>query len=286
MNRLYKRVFSYFIIAFCTYSTVYSQFSLPKVLADTIKYSKECRKIVASGMTQRKDICYILRDGKVTTDKYTDRIVKFNKNGSISECIYLDKDSRKKAIVVYEYYDNGMPKSEGEYHPTGEMLKRTIYKYDVEMQLREKSTVDQYGYVLTKTTYALNSEANRLTEKTYPFPSAVDVKHIWLYDNVTSGKLISHVKFHGETEMRFKRNFIYEKGLLVKEQYINPAGKNAFYLEYIYNHEGVLERIDKVLLDGSRLKNAVYDYQNGLLTGEIIYDRYGKMESYYKYIYE
>lgn len=264
-----------------------AQFMLPKVAADMVVYNKACRLITSAGYSQRKDIKYIINDNKVTAEKYNDRIVKFNKEGKVIECVYLYKSSRRKAIVVYEYYSNSLPKSETEFHPTGEMLKRTEYKYNIEYQLTEKSTIDQYGYVLNKIKYSVDLEENRLTEKKYPFPEVVAEKNIWIYDDLNTGKQVSHTKLDGETVLKFKRDFVYDKQQLIKEEYTNPAGQKAFFLEYTYNTRGLLVQVEKVLLNGTRLKNAVYKYnEKDLITGEIKYDRYGKIVSYYKYSYE
>jgi hypothetical protein len=266
---------------------ILAQFTIPKVPAEVKTYKEECLKIKASGVKQRSDIKYIINEGKVTTEKYKDKQVKFGDDGEIKEFIYIDKDGREKAIVLFDYYKNGLPKSETEFHPTGELLKRTEYIYNYEGQLLEKKVIDQYEFVQNKVEYLLDESAQTLTEKLFAAPQMVTEKNLWVYSNINTGKLIKNEKYDGETLLMYRRIFVYENSLLKQEEYYNPAGQKAFYLEYSYDPKNNLAEIEKVLLNGTRLKNAVYQYSTeGLLLGKIEYDRNGKMTSYYKYSYE
>ena len=147
--------------------------------------------------------------------------------------------------------------------------------------------MDQYGNIIKKIQYTIDVVNNTVIEKVYPFPNVVMEKNVWVYSSLLDGKLIQHEKYDGETVLKFKRSLTYKNDQLIREEYYNPAGNKAFYLEYTYNTKNLLSQIEKVLLDGTRLKNAIYQYNSvGLLIGEIDYDRYGKMQSYYKYSYE
>ena len=85
----------------------------------------------------------------------------------------------------------------------------------------------------------------------------------------------------------FKRNFFYQNNLLKRDKYYNPAGNKAFYLEYTYDNNQQVILVEKVKLDGQRLKNIENQYNaNGLLIGKIEYNAKGGFLTYYKYTYD
>jgi hypothetical protein len=259
---------------------------MPKVPAEQAKYFTEIERIINSGFLVRKDFKYDILEGKVTTEKHNDRVIKFYPNGTLKEMVYIDESSRKVAIVVFDYHKNKLPGAESEFHPSGELLKRNDIKYQ-EGVISEETTIDQYGYVIKRTEYSIIRETNTLVERTYGAPQMITEKDVWIYSSIDNGHLTWHEKYDGEHVLRFKRNIIYENGKIKWEQYYNPAGNKAFMLEYTYDAMGFLSLIEKVLPDGTRLKNAVYQYNSlGLITGKISYNRLGKIRSYYKYAYE
>ena len=284
---MYLRALTVSILLFFLPSMyLHAQLSLPKVPAERTRYDDDKQLIKRSEYIVRNDIRYIIKEGMVTTEKFNDRVVKFYPNGNIKEMVYVDQVGRKKAIMVCEYYPDGLPGSESEFHPTGELLKRTEFKYENGF-LKEKTVIDQYGYVITRTTYEINTGRNEVVERIYGAPQMVTEKNVYVYSDFYSGKLLRHEKYSGEDIFQFKRHLIYSKDVLLKEEYYNPSGNKAFYLEYFYDTNNQLTEIEKVLLDGTRLKNTRYQYNDsGLITGKINYDRKGKMIAYYKYSYE
>lgn len=285
MFKIRTLLFVAIFYSFCT--NLHAQFSTPKVAADTTLYYSECRLIIESGVMQRNDFKYIIRDGKVTSERYKERIVQFDELGRIKEFLYLDEQGRKKAIIVFSYYSNSLPKSESQFHPTGEMLSHTNYSYNSNLELTEKVRNDQYGNVIDKVVYESKEDDNTITEKKYPYPNAVSEKNIWVYDNKSVGRITEHLKFNGESDFLFKHTYIYEDGKLIKEVYTNPAGNLAFYLEYTYDIYGNIVEIEKVKTNETRLKNAIFNYNTAkLLLGKITYDRNGQLSAYYKYEYK
>lgn len=263
-----------------------AQFALPKVAADTPQYNAECIMIVKSGIKKRYDYTHPIRNNQASTQNYKEREVSFDNTGRIKEYLYLDEDSRKKAIITFEYYPNGLPKTETQFYPTGEMLTQTKYIFNSESDLKEISKIDQYGYVISKTIFSTNNETHTITEKKHPYPQVVSDKDIWTYSDLKAGHLVKHTKYKNNNELQFTRTLVYKNNKIEKEIYTNPAGNVAFFLEYTYNNNMQVIEIEKVLLDGSRLKNTLFNYNSaGLIIRKINYDRYGNLESYYTYQY-
>jgi hypothetical protein len=279
-------VFVFFAFIVCV-NNLSGQFSTPIVPADTAKYIHECNLLKNAGVSIRKDYKYKVIDGKVTSEEHIDRVVKFSEDGRLQEFVYVDEQGRKQAIVTFDYYTNGLPKAEGQYHPTGELLKHTNYKYSYEGYLEGKSTIDQYGYVLTQEYYSIDENENTIIEKKYSSPQLVSERNKWVYSDLKNGKPLQHEKYNGESILMYKRNFLYEGDQLIREVYYNPAGNKAFYLEYTYDDNKNVLQIEKVRLDGRRFKNTDFKYNaQGILVGKIEYNATGGFLTYYKYTYE
>lgn len=60
----------------------------------------------------------------VLGESYTEKVVKYFADGRPKEIVHYDKTGRKISILIFSYDANGLPQSETEFHPTGEVLQK------------------------------------------------------------------------------------------------------------------------------------------------------------------
>ncbi len=262
-----------------------AQFTVPVVKADMYEYKDVNYRLARAGVKVREDVYYYLNEGKVTTENYITREVKFHSDGSLKEIINLNPEKEIQSIVVFYYNKERLPVREVELIPTGELIGRVDYKY-LNQQLREKIVFNKNEYIISKTLYDIYPENNYYEERLYFSPDSVLEKNTYYYSDLDTGRLIRHQHFIGDSQLEYEKTLSWKKGVLVQEEYVDNAGEFVFFLDYYYDVNGYLSLVEKVLKGNKKLYARQYKYNKyGNIYGKIEFDSGGRMKNYYKYNY-
>ncbi len=264
-----------------------AQYVFPKLPVESKELKIESDKIIQAGYKLKQDIRYEIYDGKVTSNKYSEKETEFNEKGKIKEVVIKDKTGRTKVILIYLYDSNGFPKRITKFHPTGDILGRFEFKYDTKGFLFERAEYDQYDFIVQKIIYQRNISENTITERYYNSPEMVTKTLVWKYSDLFSGRLLSVSEFEGESTLKIRKDLIYEGDKLMKEHFINRDGNIIYYHSYTYDTSGNISEIKKDLPMGTSYNHLTSQYNSkGLISGEIKYGQKGNMKTYYKFIYQ
>lgn len=274
------------LISVFIYTELQAQFIFSKTPVEAINLSKQSKQIADKGLRYRQDILYVLQEGKVAANNYVEKTTEFNAEGKIKEVLITDKTRRIRVAFIYSYTANGLLKRITKFHPTGDVLGRYEFKYDKMGFLLEKTEYDQYDYVLQKVIGEVNQTEKTFTEKYYKSPEMVTKTIVSKYTDLHNGQLTSITEYVGEEHFRLKSEYIYEKDLLHRIQFIGRHGGVIYFHEYNYNAQGLYTEIKMILPGGVSFPVNTRQYSNGLLSGEILYEGKGEISSYYKFSYK
>ncbi len=280
INRL---IFFLFLLAS---TQAFCQFSLPKAPAEMTTYLQEAELVKKSGLLIRRDLRYKIQEGMVLSESYVEKVVKFYADGKPKEIVHYDQTGRKISILIFSYHASGLPQSETEFHPTGEVVQKTTYQYENNYLVRELC-FDAYGNTIYQTIFEKPEPGQSIVERTYLAPGMVTQKDSWTYSSADTGKLIRHTQYEGETNLKFTSELFYSDNKLQREEF--SKDKSALYrvLEYVYDLAGNASEVNLILPDGTKLPYRIFQYRpDGMISGKIEYDGKGKMISYMKYQYE
>lgn len=283
-----SRYFIIFTLTVLFYSSnIYSQ-SYPIVPADMIQIRKEMKAVAAADVYSKSEWNYVINEGKVTTNKYKSRVIKFDKLGRIIEIIKLSPKGENQSVIVCKYDNNNYPVQETEFLTTGEMIGRTKYTYDSKGRLKDITWLNGFEFIVNRKTFDIDENKDIVTEWQYYSPDSVSGKTNYLYTNLLNGVVIKQNNYSGDHQL--ENSIVYHRDtsqIIIKEEIRDASEKLVCYHNYQYSKKGLLQQIVVQLPNNAIVPKYVYDYDDdGLLAGILEYDERGNIIDYKKYTYE
>jgi hypothetical protein len=282
-----------FLYAFFLWSTIYASVFQVKaqeyvvVPADKVEYYKHHSDITHAGVRYKTDWTYIISDGNVTTDKYKERIHKFDTQGRLVETTYLDRRGNKESIALYSYRSDGLPLEYTTYSPMGELLRKRTYTYDTLGHLNEVVFYSGDIYIISKIRFEVDIGKRCVFQRNLFSPDSVASKTVYYYSDLNSGFLKEIWEYRGEDDLLHKIHITYlDNAKIETEEWLDARDKILYYVKYDYNPKGWLTSKKRLYTSGRRIKMADFNYTpKGLILGEIVYNRNGEIVRYSKYSY-
>lgn len=265
---------------------LYPQYDLPKTIAEKDNYYDQIREISSKGVKKKISWNYNIVDGNVTSGEYKDLVIEYDTEGKIFEMRKLDMKGNIYSIVIFKYNVKKLPVLKTEFLPEGQMIRRTIYKYDMDDCVSEIIEYNEYEYIIGKTIYQKETDIQCVTETVYFSPDSISEVNRYCYSSMTDGDLISLKKYKYGTIHMYTRSIVRENKMIKEEVHYQPVGTVAFRLIYIYSHLGRNTEVIKEF--PGDIKQTLYRYRyddHGNLTGYIKYSDNGNVLEYYKYSY-
>jgi hypothetical protein len=289
MNTIFTFRFieSYILVLIMCLVNIHAQ-DYPIVPADMPAYLNETKEISSEGINTRTDWRYVLQDGKVTTNKHIERVLKFDELGRIKEIMNIDPQGENKSVIIFRYDKRNLPVLETEFLPTGELLGKTKYTYDTKGILKDITWLNSYEFVYDRFSFDINDTTGLVTEWHFYSPDSVKQKIEYYYSDPLQGFITRQRIYIGENKLQ--NTIIWNRDstkCLLNKEFRDPQGKIEYYLEYHYNTSGKVMQVMRVFPNGSKLKNFEYNYEDaGLKTGEIEYNQKGEIVAYLKFSYD
>jgi hypothetical protein len=278
---------SFILLTILNLFTISAQMG-PRVPADMPFYQKEMNSISKADVYSKTEWNYVISEGKVTTDNYKEKIIKYDKLGRIVEIMKINQKGENSSVIIFRYDGRNLPLQETEFLPTGEMIGKTKYTYDPKGRLTDITWLNSFEFIINRKVYDLDASASRITEWQYYSPDSVTSKTEYFYSNPENGVLLRQNNYNGESRLINSIIFIRDSTQIVlKEEIRDASQKLACYSEYQYNKNGQLQQVITIFPDKKKVPQFIYNYdEDGLLSGKIEYNQKGEMIEYKKYIYE
>ena len=276
----------YILLTLVSSSLLYAQ-SFPKVPADYLQYHHELDIRVRTSTNSCTEWKFVIYNGHVTSQKYKDRVTKYDRSGRIKEIETVDAHGRNTSIKVFKYDKRGLPQMETEFMPTGELLGKTLYTYDPAGNLKDVTWYNGNEYIISKTEYVVDSTAGTVTERKLFSPDSVNEKTVYFYSDLKNGRVEKEQHYSGENRLHQTIVYDYNDSNKIEEaEFINPLGKATSKREYHYDTKGMLQEMVRLYPNGDMIKEFDFNYSgSGLLYGQLEYDQHGGMVRYCKYTY-
>jgi hypothetical protein len=282
-----RYLFKFLLLTTFCHALVHAQ-EYQKVQADMHNYLLNMKTIVTAGVQSRTDWQYIIQNGNLTTDCFKERVLKYDIRGRIKECENIDKNGIIQSILVFRYDNQNLPVMETEFMPTGEMIAKTKYTYDLKGRLQDITWLNNNEFIIRKNTYEIDENAKSITERQFTSPDSVVKKTTYIYTDLNNGLIREEWSYKGENILDFKKIVNQNNTDKIEiEEYRNSDGELTFSLKYDYDTNGNLIAVLSLFPDGTEVKKFDYNYGNsGLITGEIKYNQKGEIIQFHKYSYD
>ncbi len=275
------------IIAMLT-GTLHAQFYSLISPAGKKEYFADIKMRTDIGMRSRTDWAYSIFDGKVSAEKYKERLLKYDKTGKLAEIENYSPDGKILSIVIVNYENDDLPLEEVTYRPEGPVISKGNYRYSPDRLLSEYTRYNAKRLIDFKWVAERDTAAGEIVWMKYITPDSISQKIKYKYTGDLSGLLIGETIYIGDS-LYSNRKIYWSDDPVRKDQEItfDKAGRELFRWKYEYDYTGNNNKIKIVYPNQQNMDKYIYAYgAHNLMTGFIDHDNEGNIAGYHIYTYE
>lgn len=266
INGTMKLLFSFVCIVFLSVGVSFSQHEPPLTKKDAEKLKREQEILKFLGIRMSKQLIAEIENNKLTGREALLMDTYYNIDGQPELLLYYGGEGEKEKFTKFIYDDNGNMAEEVRFNADSSLINGIIFSYNENKCLIKRADYDGDGNILSIHNFKRINDSVILKTTSLPNGDIIYLQKNLYTPPIDNGILISTVTYESNGNIIDSVAYSYNTQYKVtdKEIFSNHEEEEKEHIEYLYNKEGALIKLNNL-------------HNTNAYTTEIEYDDFGNI---------